>query len=99
MDIIIIPVLLLIKSIIALASGIVIADVLLSWLIAMNIFNTSNKFVFSIIDGISRISGFMLNPIRRKIPISIGSFDISPIILLLLLTFIDNIIQRILVRF
>jgi uncharacterized protein YggT (Ycf19 family) len=99
MDIIIIPLLLLMQSIVNLMVGIVIADVLLGWLITANIFNTNNKFVYSIIDTISRISAFLLNPIRKRIPVGFGFLDISPIILILLLTFIEHVIKRVLLRF
>jgi len=98
MDIIAIPFLLLIKSVIGFTIWIVLADVIISWLIALNIFNTNNKIIFSIIDTISKISGFMLNPIRSRLPTNFGSIDISPIVLILFLTFIENIINRILIK-
>lgn len=99
MDIIVIPVLLLIRSLVALASFIIIADVIISWLIFMNIFNTNNVFLVSIFSFVSKISGYMLDPIRKRVPTDIASFDLSPVVLILLLTLIDNIIQRILIRF
>lgn len=99
MDIIIVPVLVLLRSLISLVSFIVIADVILSWLIFMNIFNTRNAFVFSVIDFVAKVSGYMLNPIRKRIPMDIGGFDLSPVVLILLLTLVDNVIQRILIRF
>jgi YggT family protein len=97
MDIIIVPLLLLIKSIICFASCIIIADVLLSWLITARVFNTENYLVHTIVSCISRFSNYMLDPIRKRMPNNIG-LDISPVILLLLLTFFDNIIKRILMR-
>lgn len=99
MDIIVIPVLLLIRSLVALASFIIVADVIISWLIFMNIFNTNNVFLVSIFSFVSKISGYMLDPIRKRVPTDIASFDLSPVVLILLLTLIDNIIKRILIRF
>jgi uncharacterized protein YggT (Ycf19 family) len=98
MDILLVPVLLLIKAIIGMAIVITVADVMLSWLITANIFNTHNRFVCAVIDTISRLSGFMLNPIRKWMPVSIGMLDISPVVLILLLTLCENIINRILLR-
>ncbi|MDR1375195.1 MAG: YggT family protein [Holosporaceae bacterium] len=99
MDIFLVPTLLLAKAVIGMAIVITVADVLLSWLIAADIFNINNKFVYAVIDTVSRLSGFMLAPIRRRMPISIGMLDISPVVLILLLTLCENVINRILLKF
>lgn len=99
MDIIIVPLLLLLKSLIGIAIIVVVTDVILSWLAALNIVNTSNRFVYTVIDTLSKISNFMLDPIRVRMPSNIGSIDISPVILLILLTFLEHVITRILLRF
>ncbi|MDR3187127.1 MAG: YggT family protein [Holosporaceae bacterium] len=98
MDILLVPLLLLVKAIIGIAITITVADVVLSWLMAANIFNVHNRFVYAVVDTISRLSGFMLDPIRKWKPVNIGMLDISPVILLLLLTLCENIINRILLR-
>ena len=67
---------------------VVIANVVISWLIAFNILNTSNRFVYSILEFTYRLTDPFLNRIRRFLP-NLGSFDISPIILLLLIWFIE----------
>ena len=67
---------------------VVIANVLISWLIAFNILNTSNRFVYSILEFTYRLTDPFLNRIRRFLP-NLGAFDISPIILLLLIWFIE----------
>ena len=69
-------------------SYVVIANVILSWLIAFNVLNTHNRFVYSILDLTFRLTNPFLNKIRRFLP-NLGSFDISPIILLLLIWFIE----------
>lgn len=99
MDVIIVPLLLLLKSLIGIAITIVVTDVILSWLAALNIINTSNRIVYAVIDTLSKISNFMLDPIRARMPSNIGSIDISPVILLILLTFLEHVITRILLRF
>ena len=69
-------------------SYVVIANVVISWLVAFNVLNTQNRFVYSILDFTYRLTEPFLNRIRRFIP-NLGAFDISPIILLLLIWFIE----------
>ena len=78
----------LILQILKLYSYVVIANVLISWLIAFNILNTQNKFVYSILELSYRLTDPILNRIRRFLP-NLGTLDISPIILLLLIWFIE----------
>ncbi len=75
-------------QILKLYSYVVIANVVISWLIAFNILNTSNRFVYSILELTYRLTDPFLNKIRRFLP-NLGAFDISPIILLLLIWFIE----------
>ena len=75
-------------QILKLYSYIVIANVVISWLIAFNVLNTSNRFVYSILELTYRLTDPILNRIRRFLP-NLGAFDISPIILLLLIWFIE----------
>ena len=69
-------------------SYIVIANVLISWLIAFNVLNTQNRFIYSILELTYRLTNPILNKIRRFLP-NLGTLDISPIILLLLIWFIE----------
>ena len=78
----------LILQILKLYSYVVIANVITSWLIAFNILNTQNRFVYSILEMTYRLTEPILNRIRRFLP-NLGSLDISPIILLLLIWFIE----------
>ena len=73
---------------------IVIINAILSWLVAFNILNTQNRFVFSVLDATYKMTDPVLNRIRRFIP-TFGSIDISPVILILLLMFLRNIIFEI----
>ena len=75
-------------QILKLYSYVVIANVIISWSIAFNILNTHNRFVYSILDLSHRLTDPFLNRIRRFLP-NLGSLDISPIILLLLIWFIE----------
>ena len=78
----------LVLQILKLYSYVVIANVLISWLIAFNVLNTQNRFVYSILEMTYRLTDPILYRIRRFLP-NLGSFDISPIILLLLIWFIE----------
>ena len=75
-------------QILKLYSYIVIINVIISWLIAFNILNTQNRFVYSVLELSYRLTDPLLNKIRRFLP-NLGSLDISPIILLLLIWFIE----------
>ena len=75
-------------QILKLYSYIVIANVLISWLVAFNVLNTQNRFVYSILELTYRLTNPILNKIRRFLP-NLGTLDISPIILLLLIWFIE----------
>ena len=75
-------------QILKLYSYVVIANVVVSWLIAFNILNTQNRFVYSILEFSYRLTDPILNKIRRFLP-NLGSLDISPIILLLLIWFVE----------
>ena len=78
----------LVLQILKIYSYVVIANVIISWLIAFNILNTSNRFVYSVLEFTYRLTDPILNKIRRFLP-NLGAFDISPIILLLLIWFIE----------
>ena len=78
----------LVLQILKLYSYVVIANVIVSWLIAFNVLNTQNRFVYSLLELTYRLTEPILKKIRRFIP-NLGSLDISPVILLLLIWFIE----------
>ena len=78
----------LVLQILKIYTYVVIANVVISWLIAFNILNTSNRFVYAILEFTYRLTEPFLNRIRRFLP-NLGTFDISPIVLLLLIWFIE----------
>ena len=69
-------------------SYIVIANVVISWLVAFNILNTGNRFVYMVLDFTYRMTEPLLIKIRRFLP-NLGAFDISPVILLMLIWIIQ----------
>ena len=78
----------LVLQLLKLYSYVVIANVVISWLIAFNVLNTTNRFVYLILEFTYKLTDPILNKIRRFLP-NLGSLDISPIILLLLIWFIE----------
>ena len=78
----------LVLQILKLYSYVVIANVVISWLIAFNVLNTQNRFVYSILELTYKLTEPFLTRIRRFLP-NLGSLDISPIILLLLIWFVE----------
>ena len=78
----------LVLQILKLYSYVVIANVIVSWLISFNILNTQNRFVYSILELTYKLTDPILNKIMRFLP-NLGSLDISPIVLLLLIWFIE----------
>jgi len=68
---------------------IVIVNVIISWLVAFNVLNTHNRFVYSILELSYKLTEPMLNKIRRFLP-NLGTLDISPVILLVLIWFLQT---------
>ena len=84
-------ILILFDNVISLYIWILIINVIISWLVAFNVLNTSNRFVYSLLDISYKLTAPPLNYIRRFLP-NLGSIDISPIILILALMFIRNLV-------
>ncbi|MBI1954454.1 MAG: YggT family protein [Proteobacteria bacterium] len=98
MDIIFVPLLRLLISGINLYIMMLIIHVSLSWLEAFNIINRYNRFVYLLQNFLYQITEPLLFPIRRLLPF-IGGLDISPIVLILLLHFLQDILFQISIRF
>ena len=84
-------VLILLDSIVTIYIWILIINALLSWLIAFNVLNTSNRLVYSLLDISYKMTDPLLKPIRNFLP-NLGNIDISPVVLILLLMFLRNLI-------
>jgi YggT family protein len=69
-----------------------IAAAILSWLIAFNVVNTRNAVVSTIATFLYQITEPALRPIRNVLP-NLGGIDISPVILILLIIFIQRVIE------
>jgi YggT family protein len=72
---------------------VIIASAILSWLVAFNVVNRYNDVVRSIWNLVTALTEPLLKPIRGVIP-NLGGIDISPVILLLLIFFIQRVIEE-----
>lgn len=81
----------LIIQIINLYQFLLLIYIIATWLVNFNIINTSNRFVYSIMEILYRLCEPSLNIVRRYIP-NFGNLDISPVIVYLGLWFLKNLI-------
>ena len=70
-----------------------IAAAVLSWLVAFNVVNTRNQVVSMIGEFLYRATEPLLRPIRQMLP-NLGGIDVSPVILILIILFLENVIVR-----
>jgi YggT family protein len=80
----------LVSTVISIYIWLLIAQAVLSWLVAFGIVNRYNRVVATIGDFLWRVTEPLLRPIRRVLP-DLGGIDISPVILILLLWFLRNL--------
>lgn len=93
MDVILIPLLAVISSVIGIYIWIVIASAIMSWLISFNVINQSNNIVLMIMEFLYRATEPVLMKIRRFLPI-LGGFDLSPLVLILFLWFLQAVMVQ-----
>ena len=84
-------ILILFDQAVSLYIWILIINAVISWLVAFNVLNTSNRFVYSVLDVSYKLTAPPLNFIRRYLP-NLGSIDISPVVLILVLLFLRNLV-------
>jgi len=81
----------LIIQIINLYKLVLLIYIIATWLISFNIINTSNRFIYSVMEILYRLSEPSLRLVRKYVP-TFGNIDISPIIVYLLLWFIQSLL-------
>lgn len=86
-----IPLISFLAMVISMYIWIIIAAAIMSWLIAFGVVNTHNKFVYTVVDFLYRITEPAIAPIRQFMP-NLGGIDISPLVLILLLIFIRDVV-------
>ena len=98
MDVVIGPLFWLLDTVIGIYIWVLIAGAVLSWLVAFNVVNTRNRFVYLVGDFLHRITEPALRPIRRVLP-NLGGVDLSPLVLILLLLFLRQVLARLFVAY
>ncbi len=81
----------LLIQIIDLYKLVLIVYIIATWLIAFNIINTSNRFIYSLMEIVHRLSEPSLRLVRKYIP-TFGNIDLSPIVVFLLLWFLQSLL-------
>ena len=81
----------LIIQIINLYQLVLIIYIIFTWLLNFNIINSSNRLIYTLMDGMHRICEPSLNLVRRYLP-NFGSIDLSPIVVYLGLWFIKSLL-------
>ncbi len=72
----------------------IIISAVLTWLVHFNVLNTSNQFISMLGEFLWRATEPALRPIRRFVP-NLGGIDISPIVLILVLIFLQMVIGNV----
>ena len=80
----------LISTLITIFIWLLIAQAVLSWLLAFGVVNRYNRVVASASDFLWRITEPLLRPIRSVLP-DLGGIDISPVVLILILYFLRDL--------
>jgi YggT family protein len=88
----------LISTVISIYIWVLIVQVIMSWLIAFNVVNTRNRFVYAVADVAYKLTEPALRPIRRILP-TFGGVDLSPVVLILLLGFIQRLLGELAIRY
>ena len=86
------PIFFIILTLLELYSWVIIAQVILSWLIAFQVINTNNQFVYSIGQVLYRLTEPLYQRLRPFIP-DMGGLDLTPLVGLLVIFFLRYIIQ------
>ena len=87
-------ILILFNDIVRLYIWVLVINTAASWLVAFNVINTSNRFVYSVLEISHKLTNPPLKIIRSFMP-NLGTVDISPIVLILALVFFRNFINEI----
>ena len=87
-------IIILLNDIVRLYIWVLVINAAASWLVAFNIINTSNRFVYSVLEMSHKLTNPPLKIIRSFMP-NRGTVDISPIVLILALVFLRNFINEI----
>jgi len=70
---------------------VVIGNAIMSWLIAFDVINLRNRFAYQLAHFLDAVTRPLLRPFRRIIP-PLGGVDITPVILIILVSATDQVL-------
>ncbi len=70
---------------------VIIIQVILSWLLAFNVLNTSSNGVRTFAVAIDRLTAPLYRPIRRMLP-DFGGIDFSPLVILIVIQVLQKLL-------
>ena len=82
----------IVDMILQLLVWIIIAQAIISWLVAFNVINTSSNGVRTVLNGLERLTAPLYRPIRRILP-DFGGIDLSPIVLILAIQVVRKLLE------
>ncbi len=82
----------IVDMILQLLVWIIIAQAVISWLVAFNVINTSSNFVRVLLEALDRLTAPLYRPIRRIMP-DFGGIDFSPIVLILAIQIVRKLLE------
>lgn len=94
MDIFLNPLLYIFSLILGFVRWSVILSVIMSWLVNFNILNPNNQFVATVSEVLFRVTEPFLRPLRRLLPSTQG-IDFSPLVLILILIFLEMVLVQV----
>src|SRR5204863_6088132 len=82
----------------SIVTWIIIGQVILSWLFAFNVLNTSQQGVRTLAVAIDRVTAPLYRPIRRVLP-DFGGIDFSPLVILILIQIINKLLAGVVLQY
>ena len=82
----------IVDMILQLLVWIIIAQAIISWLVAFNVINTSSNFVRTLLGTLERLTEPLYRPIRKILP-DFGGIDLSPIVLILAIQIVRKLVE------
>ena len=83
----------LIYVILDIFTWVIIGSAIMSWLVAFGVVNVRNQLIRTLVDFLYRVTEPVLRPIRRVLP-NLGGIDISPVVALLLIFFLQHLLKE-----
>ena len=88
----------IIDFLLTIITWVIIVQVVLSWLFAFNVLNTSSNGVRTVAVAIDRITAPLYRPIRRMLP-DFGGIDFSPLVILILIQVIKKLLAGVVTQY